>query len=330
MLAKGKSKLIADKMSGKYSRSCAKGTGNVTEEKYRTVPDVLRHHSTERPNKTAFVFLSSEGARKAITWKELYVKSVQMAKSLVELGVKRNELVAISVRDSPEWLFIHYGIVMAGAIPFGLSFMSPDGSDVITLLQRLEKCSSIFLDPGPNNYSWNIFKTIVERIDGKGNLKLHKITSLRYCVCLFKPNNETNVLSLAEFENMAKEYTQLPNINEDDTLVLFQSSGSTGVPKVIAHTHKSLSHCVRFFTLSGLTGEDDDVIYNGLPFRWMGGYMWNMYHGETRVTRSGMCKMPDDMSEFVYNAILQEKVTLLFTLLSFVAELMQRKVSKSM
>ena len=321
------SKIDVEKVSGKYENSYAKGSGNFTEEKYRTVPDVLRHQATVRPNKTAFVFLSTDAARQAITWKEVYEKSVKVAKALVELGVKRTELVAISVRDSPEWLYIHYGIILAGAIPFGLSFMAPDGSDVIKLLQRLETCSVIFLDPGPSDGAWNIFKTLVESFDGKGNLKVPKVPSLRHCVCMFTHNDiETNVLSLSEFESMAKDDTQLPTINEDDIQVLFQSSGSTGVPKVIAHTHKSLSHCARYFKLTGLTGKDDDVIYNGLPLRWMGGYLWNMYHGETRVTRSGMSKMPDNMSEFVYNAILEEKVTFLFTLFSFVAELMERKV----
>ena len=317
-----------DKVTGQYEKSYAKGTGNVTEEKYRTVPDVLRHQATVRPNKTAFVFLSTEAARQVVTWKEIYDKSLNIAKALVELGVKPKELVAISVRDSPEWLYIHFGIILAGAIPFGLSFMTPDGNDVINLLQRLGNCSAIFLDPGPNDSAWNIFKTLVESIDEKGNLKVPKVPSLRYCVCMFTHNNiQTSVLSLADFQTTASEDTQLPTINEDDIQVLFQSSGSTGVPKVIAHTHKSLSHSAKYFKLTGLTGKDDDVIYNGLPFRWMGGYVWNMYHGETRVTRSGMSKMPDNMAEFVYNAILQEKVTFLFTLFSFVAALMERKVT---
>ena len=313
-------------MTEKYCQSYAKGKEDVYEPKYHTVPEFLRHHSKVRPDKTAFVFLSTDGPRQTVIWKEVYTKSVQMAKSLVELGVKRKELVAISVRDSPEWLFIHYGIIMAGAIPFGLSFMTPDGSDVAALLKRVENCRAIFLDPGPNNYSWNIFKTFVESMDGNGNVTSSKITSLRYCVCMFKPNDATNVLSLSELETMAKEDTQLPTIHDDDIQILFQSSGSTGVPKVIAHTHKSLINSVRFFKLAGMTGDDDDVIYNGLPFRWMGGYIWNVYNGETRVTRSGLCKIPDNMSEFVFNAILQENVTVTFTLLSFVDALMKREV----
>ena len=56
--------------------------------------------------------------------------------------------------------------------------------------------------------------------------------------------------------------------------------------------------------------------------------MWNIYQGETRITRSGMCKMPDNMSDFVYNAIRQEGVTYVFTLSSFVDDLMKREVCK--
>ena len=319
---------MSGEMSETYQQSYAKGPKDNYKPAYRTAPEFLRHQSMIRPEKIAFVFLSTDGMRQTVTWKLLYTRSVEIAKSLVVLGVNPGEVVAISVRDSPEWLFIHYGIIMARAIPFGLSFMTPDGSDIISLLKRINNCSAIFLDPGPNDDAWNIFKSIVEVLDDKGRVTSSKIESLRYSVCMFKPNDPTDLMTLSELVNMAREDTHLPDIHEDDIQMLFQSSGSTGASKVIAHTHKSLTNSVRFFKLVGLSGDGADVVYNGLPFRWMGGYMWNIYQGETRITRSGMCKMPDNMSDFVYNAILQEGVNYVFTLPSFVDDLMKQEVGQ--
>ena len=297
-----------------HKQSYATGPMDDFEPLYRTAPEFLRHHVKDRPNNIAFVFLSTDGLRQTVTWKELYTRFVQIAKSLLTLGIKQGEVVAISIRDSPEWLFIHYGIIIAGAIPFGISFLTPDGNDVISLLKRISNCSAIFLDPGPEDATWTIFKSLIESLDNKGKVKSSKIRSLRYCILLCKPGDATETIALSEFENMAKEDTRLPDINEDDIQMLFQSSGSTGVPKLIAHTHKSLANNLRFFKHVGLTGGDAEVIYNTLPFRWMGGYTWNIYQGETRVTRSGMCKIPTNIPDFVYDAICKEGVTYIFTL----------------
>ena len=311
-------------MADKFAASYVKGTGNLCELQYRTVPDLLCHHARVRPDKTAFVFLSTELARETVTWKELYDKSIKIAKSLVVLGVKQGETAAISFRVCPEWLFVHFGVIMAGAIPVGLPFASPDGSDVMLMMSRLKSCAAIFLDPGPDEYAWKIFRSLVDDFDEKGNLKSSKMPTLRYLACL---SNMEGVLTLDKLADLAQEDTELPDVREDDIMALFQTSGSTGVPKLIVHTHKSLSHCVSFFKLTGLTGDDDDIIYNGRPFSWMGGYPMNIYNGETRVTRSGMSAVPENMTDFVFSAIQQERVTFIFTLPSFITELMQKEVS---
>ena len=104
--------------------------------------------------------------------------------------------------------------------------------------------------------------------DDKGNVTSNKIMSLRYCICMFKPTDSTDLLSLSEFEN-----TELPDIHEDDIQMLFQSSCSTGAPKVIAHMQRYLTNSVRCFKLVGLSGDGADVVYNGLLFRWMDGWL---------------------------------------------------------
>ena len=96
----------------------AKGPKDDYKPAYHIAPEFLRHQSNVLPEKMLFAFLSTNGLRQTVTWKQLYTRSVQIANSLVVLGVNQGEVVAISVRDSPEWLFIHYG----------LSFMTSDGS----------------------------------------------------------------------------------------------------------------------------------------------------------------------------------------------------------
>ena len=77
----------------------------------------------------------------------MYEESNRVTQSLTRMGIRRNEIVAISFRAFPDWLFVNFGIMLAGAIPIGVSFTYTDGSDVIAPLQRLETYSAMFLHP---------------------------------------------------------------------------------------------------------------------------------------------------------------------------------------
>ena len=312
-------------MTTKLKESYIKRNEVEFKLKFRTISDLLRYHASERPDKMAYVFLSADGSSETFSWKEVYNKSMEIAKSLVEFGVKRNELVAISIRACPDWLFVNFGISLAGAIPVGVSFTYKDGSDVVTLMERLERCSTLFLDPGLDNETWNIFKKIIDSFDKTGNLKSQKMPSLKRIVCLHEPK-DIEILTLDKLKHLAKDSTQLPTISENDIVYIFQTSGSTGVPKVVAHTHKSLSYLGYHFHHIGIRPEDR--YYNDRPFQWLGGYPCNIYIGETRVTRSRMGKNPNDETEYLYKMIMQEKCTILGTLPAVVSEFMLKEVCR--
>ena len=273
-------------MDTKYTMSHIKAEINEDEIELRTIPELLKTHETSTPNKEAFVFVSTEEERKAITWKDVFDESQKPARSIVQLGVKPKEIVAISYRTWPEWIFTNFGVIMAGAIPLGLSFTYEDGSDVVALMKLLKTCSAIFVDPGEHNTTWNILRNLVESYDEDGHARSSKMPYLRYLACLFRPDEDNNVLTIGDLLKRSKQETELPNIDIDDIMGLFQTSGSTGAPKVIAHSH-------RYFNYLGACGKylesgPDEICYNDRPFGWLGGYPDNVYQGETRIARSGI------------------------------------------
>ena len=117
----------------------------------QTVPDHLKFQAEARPNHEAVVFVSGDRTRSVVTFKQLYDYSIETAKRFIRLGVKKADYVAIFVCTSPEWLFAFFGALFAGAIPVSLAFAYKDGSDVISFLKSLQKCTTIVLDPGLNN-----------------------------------------------------------------------------------------------------------------------------------------------------------------------------------
>ena len=54
----------------------------------KTVGDCLKFYANELNQKDAFVFASSDGngEKEIVSWKELYEKSLTVAKALVKLG----------------------------------------------------------------------------------------------------------------------------------------------------------------------------------------------------------------------------------------------------
>ena len=295
--------------------------------KFRTITELLRYHATVTPRKSAFVFLSTESKKETVTWMEVFEKSQQFAKSLVKLGVQPKDVVAISYRTCPEWLFTNFGAIMAGARPISLSFEHEDKNYMIAIMEHLKTCSAIFLDPGYNDISWNIFRKLVEHFDKEGNVKSSRLSSLRYLITLCKPEGITDILTFSELISQSNKDTCLPKTDLDEIVALFQTSGSTGTPKVIAHTHRFFNYLGLFF--QHLQLGPNEIVYNDCPFSWVGGCPDNLYQGETRVTRSGMCKAPENTADWLFKVIVQEKCTSTFMFPALIEELLQREVNIS-
>ena len=312
-------------MDGKYTMSYNKEDMREDAVNFRTIPELLRHHATVTPNKPAYVFLSTDSERKNIvTWNEVFEKSRRIAKSLVQLGIQANEVVALSYRSSPEWIFTNFGIVLAGARPIGLSFTYEDGSDVVAMMKCLEKCSAIFIDPGQNDATWHIFRKLIDTFDETGNVRSAHMPTLRHVAALFKPEGVEDILTFDDLLTKSNEDTQLPKVDIDDIAALFQTSGSTGLPKVIAHTHRFFNY-IGFYN-QHLNSGPEEIMYNARPFSYAGGCTDNLYQGETRVTLSGICAPPKNMTDWLLEVIPEERCTTTILLPASIHELMQREV----
>ena len=226
----------------------------------KTVPDYLRHYHDTQPEKEAVVFSFTDGTREAVTYRELYINSLHVAKWLIKIGVKKSEFVAISMRNSSKWLYAAFGAVLAGARPISMSFTYTDGSDVVAMMQKLETCSLLFLDPGAEEENWRVFKILINGRDLNGSVQSEKMSYLRYLICHDRPKETDTVLTLQEIMDRETPEITLPKVEADDVFTLFQTSGSTGVPKAIAHTHKSIIASAHLWT--NVIGGMDKIHFN--------------------------------------------------------------------
>ena len=293
--------------------------------KLETIPDYLFHHYTNHPDREAFVFAHTNGSRTAVSFGQLYEKATILAKSFLALGVKKSEVIAVNLRSCPEWLFATFGAILAGARPISLSFTYTDGNDVIAMMKKLEICSTIVLDPVEDVETWKIFQKLVNEYDEKGHVQSDLMPYLKYLICRQRPIDENNVLTIEDMMTWTHRDITLPTVKPEDIVAIFQTSGSTGVPKTITHTSASI--------ISGLTTLTDDfpedtfsVIINDRPFSWAGGFPWSVVSGETRVTRYGYSEEPKHLVEFLVNVIKRENCTTLLALPPLLYSFIQKQV----
>ena len=151
-----------------------------------------------------------------------------MACNLTSLGVKPKEIVAINLRTCPEWLYTAFGAMMAGAVPFGISFTYTDGSDFIAVMEQLKSCSCLVMDPGVDGENWNILSKLIESHDQNGAVTSEKMPDLRYLIGN-DPEKMAGVKPLNDLLADDQNKQELPDLQSDDLAGLFQTSGSGNI-----------------------------------------------------------------------------------------------------
>ena len=309
-----------------YNTSYVKIEKSHREIHFNNIFECIKEYAETKSEKESFIFVSTDGERISVTWRSLYEKSCAAARSLMQLGVKRKEIVAINVRTCPEWLFATFGTMIAGAIPVSISFTYIDGSDLVTTMEKLKCCSCLIMDPGFDGINWNIVQNLLEHHDDTGEVKSSKLPYLRYLLGVqFKGCSDKVRDFVGSFIDDTSDDANFASINPDDVAAMVQTSGSTGIPKIVVHTHASLLSVI-WTNMKAL--DADYVLFNDRPFNWIGGYPFSVMTGQTRVTISGFCDAPKDRVAFMKDIIQKERCSLILGLPPLVAELQKSQVSK--
>ena len=291
----------------------------------KTFADCIRYHAEKQPKREAVIFASTDGTREAVTFKELNEKSQEVARAYVRMGVQRNEIIAINVRPCPDWLFLTFGAMFAGAVPISISFTYTDGSDVIAMFKKLRTCAMLIFEPGSRQENWNIISRLMNNYGKDGHVQGSQLNYLRYLVCHSIPANTTDVLTLNDMLQEVPKDILLPEVSPSDIAVLFQTSGSTGVPKCVVYTH-SLVYYFLDTIFNNQYYTPDDVCFNDRSFGWAGGFPFGIIAGQTRVTKSGFSTEPENNTLFSIDVIRREHCNVIWVLPPSLHDLIMHKV----
>ena len=201
---------------------------------------VDRHIAEGRAAKPAFV--EADGKKRTLTYGKLHEEAGRFAGALLRHGVRREERIAMIVRDQIEWPVIFWGSLKAGAIPVPLNTLL--SADVYETILTDSRASILVV----SEEMWEVVEPAT-----RDNPFLRAI--------LVIGDAPEMTESYRDFTDGAP--TEMTVQADDDELAFWlYSSGSTGQPKGVRHVHGALRATCETFGDQVMGIREEDVVYS--------------------------------------------------------------------
>lgn len=238
--------------------------------------------------------------RREMTWRVFNEKANRLAHLLMQRGIKKGDKVAILLMNCLEWLPIYFGILKAGAIAVPLNFRYT--AEEIKYCLGLSEASALIFGP---------------EFIGRMEAIFDQIPHIK--MLLFAGENRPSFAENYDrlTANCSSEEPAIELTDADDAAIYF-SSGTTGFPKAILHTHRSLlSSCLTEQKHHGQTRADNflcipPLYHTGAKMHWFG----SLLSGSKAVLLRGI------KPEWVLKTVSEEKITIVWLLVPWAQDIL--------
>ena len=243
---------------------------------------------------------STEKYRREMTWREFDIKANRFANLLLTRGIKKGDKVAVLLMNCLEWLPIYFGILKTGALAVPMNYRYT--AEEIKYCLDLSEANMLIFGPEFIGRVEQVFE------------HLHGVKTFFY-VGENKPSFSDSYDKLVSYCSSTAPAVELC---DDDDAAIYFSSGTTGFPKAILHSHGALiSSCLTEQNHHSQSHDDvflciPPLYHTGAKMHWFG----SLLSGSRAVLLRGVSP------EWIMQAVSQEKATIVWLLVPWVQDIL--------
>jgi fatty-acyl-CoA synthase len=222
------------------------------------------------------------------TYKELKDQVDVISKSLISIGIKKGDHIALLSRNSPEWIIVFLATLKIGAVLVCLNYSSTE-EELDFMLKQSDSTILIVSD-----------KDMIEKID---------LDKFAYLKVILKMKTLFNLgLIMAQMKKVLNDELEgVGNaVSPNDMAMIIYTSGTTGRPKGAMFSHRAILNGVRSF-IKNFHYTSKDRILVTLPLHHILGGNYTAFLG--LLTGSTVILMEKFKTSVALEAIQREKCT---------------------